>query len=303
MSEAVRAVVFAYHGFGVEGLESLVRCGVQVVRVFTHHDAPGERVWWRSVSEWCVAHGVPWATDADLADPATVARIAADAPDHLFSFYYRKLIPGPVLALARSGAWNLHSSLLPAFRGRAPVNWQLVHGVERSGLTLHRMVREADAGAIVAQQAVVVHPDQDALGLTRQLLAIAPTFLDRAIGGLVAGTLTPIEQDHAQATCFGRRRPADGLIDWTWPARRVHNLVRAVAPPWPAASTHLAGRKWLVWRTAVRDEHGCHGEPGTVLADGSIACGFGAVVPLTWGAEDESPVALIPGARLIGIPA
>ena len=293
------AVVFAYHGFGTAGLEALHRAGVVIARVFSHADAPGERIWWRSVAEWCAQHGVPCELDVDLRDPTVVARIAAVGPDHLFSFYFRQMIPDAVLALGRQGAWNLHGSLLPKFRGRSPVNWQLVQGVERSGLTLHRMVRKADQGEIVAQQAVVVHPDQDALGLTRQLLAIAPEFLARALAGLLAGTAVLTAQDHAQATYFGGRKPADGLIDWTWPARRVHNLVRAVAPPWPGAFTYLGSARIQIWRTAVRNERSRYGEPGTILGDGSIACGLGSIDLLAWGAEDESPVALPPGARLM----
>jgi methionyl-tRNA formyltransferase len=293
------AVVFAYHSFGSEGLAALQRAGVTIRRVFSHRDSPGERIWWRSVAEWCAAQGVPCELDADLKDPAVVARIAGDAPDFLFSFYFRHMIPEAVLALAPRGAFNLHGSLLPKFRGRSPINWQLVHGAERSGLSLHRMVRKPDAGDLVAQQAVTVHPDQDALGLTRQLLAAAPALLDRAIPALVAGTAVFTVQDHLQSTYFGGRKPADGLIDWRQPARTVHNLVRAVAPPWPGAFTFIDGRKLLVWRTAVLNERSRYGSPGTVLGDGSVACGAGAVALLAYGADDETPVALPPGARLM----
>lgn len=296
----MQAVVFAYHGFGVEGLESLARIGVRVSRVFSHADSPGEHIWWRSVAAWAAENQVPCELDVDLKDPAVRARIAADAPDLICSFYYRKMIPEAVLALGRSGAFNLHGSLLPKFRGRSPINWQLVHGATHSGLSLHRMVKQADAGDLIAQQAVAIHPDQDAMGLTRQLLAIAPAFLDRALGDLVAGRATPQVQDHTQATYFGGRTPADGLIDWQRPARAIHDLVRAVAPPWPGAFTALVGRRVLLWRTAVVNEaHAC-GVPGTVLADGSIACGMGAVVPLAvaW-ADNEAPVALVSGDRLM----
>ena len=297
------AVVFAYHGFGVEGLESLARLGVRVSQVFSHRDSPGERIWWRSVAEWCAANGVACDFDVDTADHALHARIAALAPRWIFSFYYRKMIPEALLALAPEGAWNLHGSLLPAFRGRSPINWQLVHGAERGGLSVHRMLRKPDAGDLLGQQAVAIHPDQDALGLTRQLLAIAPRFLDRVLGELIAGTARPLPQDHAKATYFGGRTAADGLIDWRRPAREVHNLVRAVAPPWPGAFTFLDGRKLLLWRTAVTGEKSRYGEPGTVLGDGSVACGAGSLLPLAlaWAA-DEAPVALLPGARLMPTP-
>lgn len=302
MSVSPRAVVFAYHAFGTVGLAALERAGIAVVRVFSHADSPGERIWWPPVAAWCIERGIPCELDADLAQPDAFARIAQATPDFLFSFYYRKMIPGAVLDLAPRGAFNLHGSLLPRYRGRSPVNWQLVHGEAASGLSLHRMLRKADAGDLIAQQAVRVHPDQDALGLTRQLLAVAPGMLDGALRSLVAGTAVAIPQDHAQASYFGGRRPADGRIDWRRPAREVHNLVRAVAPPWPGASTWFDGRPLMVWRTAVMGERSRYGEPGTVLGDGSVACGTGALALLAWGRDDETPVALPAGSRLMPFP-
>ena len=298
-----RAVVFAYHSFGVEGLEALTRAGVTITRVFTHRDSTTERIWWRSVAGWCVAQGIPCEFDVDGKDPALHSRIAVDKPQWIFSFFYRQMIPEAVLNLATNGAWNLHSSLLPAFRGRSPINWQLVHGAERSGLTLHRMVRKADAGEIVGQHAVTVHPDQDAVGLIRQLLACVPAFLDRVLDQLLTGKATPWQQDQAQASYFGGRTPADGLIDWSQPARHIHNLVRAVAPPWPGAFTGLAGRKLFIWRTSVHEEQSRSDMPGLVLGDGTIACGTGSVVILSqaWAAN-EAPVALAAGSRLISSP-
>lgn len=294
------AVVFAYHSFGVTGLEALTRAGVAISRVFTHRDSPTERIWWRSVEQWCSAHSIPCELDAIIADPAVQARIAAAEPQWIFSFYYRHMIPEAVLALAPGGAWNLHGSLLPAFRGRSPINWQLVHGAVRSGLTLHRMVRKADAGEILGQHAVTVHPDQDALGLSRQLLACAPEFLDQVLKDLLSGQAQAIAQDHTQATYFGGRTPSDGLIDWRKTAREIHNLVRAVAPPWPGAISGADGRKLLIWRTAVIGERSRYGEAGMVLGDGTVACGSGslALLSMAWAA-DEAPVALAPGCRLI----
>jgi methionyl-tRNA formyltransferase len=283
------AVVYAYHGFGVCGLESLVRQGVCIRQVVSHRDHPGERCWWRSVAERCRDLAIPCELDADLRDPATVARLTALRPDLILSCYYRSLIPMTLLA-APLGAWNLHGSLLPRFRGRAPINWQLVHGEPRAGLTLHRMLQRADAGDILAQIAVDVHPDQDAFGLAQQLLAVCPAFLDTSLADLLAGRATPWPQDEAQATVFPGRRPEDGRIDWTLPARRIHNLVRAVAPPWPGAFTICRGERLIIRRSAVADEGVVHGEPGRVLTDGSIACGHGRLVVLEAGRGDSDDV-------------
>lgn len=293
-----RAVVFAYNAFGCLGIEALRALGVEVALVLTHRDHPGERCWWPSVAELCARHGIAHEFDLDLKDPALAARLAGLGPDLVCSFYFRHLIPEPLLA-APLGAWNLHGSLLPAFRGRSPVNWQLVHGVRQSGVTIHRMLRRADAGEILAQQAVAVHPDQDAIGLTRQLMAVTPGLCRRAFGDLIAGRARPWAQDQAEASYFGGRKPGDGAIDWGWPARRVHDLVRAVAPPWPGAFTALAGRRVEVRRSAVAEDGGVHGAPGAVLADGSVACGAGRLWLLDAGmAPDDAPLAMQAGETL-----
>lgn len=295
-----RAVVFAYHGFGRAGLASLVRQGWDVALVLSHADNPHETCWWPSVAGFCREQGIPCVLDGDLKDAALLARLQALAPDAIFSFYFRSMIPQAILDLCPDRAFNLHGSLLPAFRGRSPINWQLVHGATQSGLTLHRMVRKADAGDLIDQVAVAVHPDQDAYGLTRQLLALAPPFFDRVLGTIRDNTFKATPQNHARASYFGGRKPADGAIDPAWPARRIHDLVRAVAPPWPGAFVQVGGRRLMVWRTTVLVDDGHHGEPGTVLPDGSLACGSGRLGILAAGwAPDDAPALLPPGSRLV----
>jgi UDP-4-amino-4-deoxy-L-arabinose formyltransferase/UDP-glucuronic acid dehydrogenase (UDP-4-keto-hexauronic acid decarboxylating) len=293
------AVVFAYHGFGHAGLSALLRQGWQILLVLSHADHPGENCWWPAVAALCQERGIPCLLDADVKDPALVARLAALKPDAIFSFYFRSMIPQAILDLCPGRAFNLHGSLLPTFRGRSPVNWQLVHGEHQSGLTLHQMVKKADAGDLVAQIAVGIHPDQDAYGLTRQLLAVAPAFLDTAVQAIRVGSHRTTPQDHTKASYFGGRKPADGAIDPDWPARRIHDLVRAVAPPWPGAFVLADGRKLMVWRTAVIADDGQHGPAGHVLADSSIACGTGRLAILSAGwAPDDAPACLSPGSRL-----
>ncbi len=298
------AVLFVYHQFGAELLHACRRNGITVARIFTHADGANEHVWWESAAEIGRRHGIPVELDADLKDPLVRARIAADQPDFCFSGYFRQMIGTGILAMAKRGAYNLHGSLLPKYRGRAPVNWQLVNGETESGLTLHVMVASADAGDLVAQERVAVHPDQDAIGLTRQLLAITPDFLDRCLPGLVAGMIRPMPQDHAQATVFGGRKPDDGRLDFTWTARRCHDLVRAVAPPWPGAFAFHGATKLLIWRTAVMPDENLTGYPGTILGDGTLACGRGRLALLHLAdAVTGRPVALRPGDRLMPHPA
>ncbi len=303
---APRVVVFAYGGFGCAGVDALARAGAAIVHGYSHADDPAEHRWWPSVAERIGALGAPCELDADLRDQgpdSALARLRALRPDFLFSFYFRKMIPERVLATAAQGGYNLHGSLLPRYRGRAPINWQLVNGEARSGLTLHRMVRSADAGDIVAQAAIAVPPDQDAHGLTTALLALAPAFLDGALPGLLAGRARHLPQDHSQATVFRGRTPDDGAIDWRWSARRIHDLVRAVAPPWPGAFSAILGQRVAIDRTAVAAEEGAFGAPGTVLEDSRVACAAGALRIVAARDRSGAPISFTCGQVFDATPA
>ena len=230
-----RAVVFAYHNVGLRCLAVLLAHGVDVALVVTHRDSPGEAIWFDSVAELAAQHGIPSITPDDPNDPAIVARIAALSPDFIFSFYYRLMLKAPLLAVAASGAWNMHGSLLPKYRGRAPVNWAVLQGERETGATLHRMLEKPDAGALVAQQAVPILPDDTALEVFLKVTVAAEIVLDKALPGLLAGTAPELPQDLSLGSYFGGRNPEDGRIDWRQPAPAIHNLVRAVAPPYPGA--------------------------------------------------------------------
>lgn len=200
----------------------------------------------------------------------------------IYSFSYRNLLSEEVLRLASIAALNLHPSLLPRYRGRAPVNWVLVNGERETGVTLHRMVARADAGDIVAQRAVAIEDSDTALTLYRKLVPLGAGLVRESHPLIVAGRAPRHPQDLSRGNYCGRRRPDDGRIDWNWPARRIFNLVRAVTHPYPGAFCFASGRKLYVWQAHIGHEDGRRGEPGTVIdiaADGSveIAAGAGSV--------------------------
>jgi methionyl-tRNA formyltransferase len=234
------AVVFAYSEVGKRCLTALLDHGVQVPLVFTHEDAPGETHWYGSVAEVARAHGVPMATEAP-AEPVWRERVAALAPHYVLSFYYRSMLDPGLLAGARWGALNMHGSLLPRYRGRAPVNWAILNGETTTGATLHYMTARPDAGPIVAQQAVPIGPDDDALRVSLAVAAAAQELLVRCLPRLAQGPPAGESMDLARGSYFGGRRPEDGRVDWSWPVRRVHDLIRAVAPPFPGAFTDVGG--------------------------------------------------------------
>jgi methionyl-tRNA formyltransferase len=199
------------------------------------------------------------------------------------------MIKAPILALPRLGCLNLHGSLLPRYRGRAPVNWVLVHGESETGVTLHYMDEKPDHGEIVGQRRVAVERADTALTLYRKLAVAARGLLDEVLPLLAAGRAPRIPQDHKQSSYFGGRRPEDGRIDWSGPAERAYNLVRAVARPWPGAFTGFRGKKLIVWWGDTVPGPGSQA-PGTLAEHrGSIAIqtGQGMFVPLRVQLEGE----------------
>src|SRR5438309_1010131 len=148
------AVVFAYHNVGVRCLSVLLARGVDVRLVLTHEDSPGENIWFDSVRDRALENGVPTEAPADPNLDEVLERVRACEPDFLFSFYYRQMLKRPLLASARRGAYNVHGSLLPKYRGRVPINWAIIHGETETGATLHAMTEKPDAGDIVDQTTV-----------------------------------------------------------------------------------------------------------------------------------------------------
>ncbi len=246
---AASAVVFAYHDLGVRCLSVLLARGVDVRMVVTHPDDPAEGAWFASVAQLARERGLDVQMPADPNDPGFARRVRDLAPDFIFSFYYRAMLSGALLGAARRGAYNMHGSLLPRYRGRSPVNWAVLNGERETGATLHAMVDKPDAGPIVDRQAVPILPDDLALDVMRKVVVAAEIVLDRALPALLAGTATLVPQDLRAGSYFGGRKPSDGRIDWSLPGRRIHDLVRAVAPPWPGAFTTLGSSTLRVLRT------------------------------------------------------
>lgn len=285
-----RAVVLGYHTMGCLGFEALLEHGFEVAAVLTHRDDPHEEVWWQSLATLARERGIPVLYPTSLRDPALAGLLASFEPDFLFSFYYRHMIPTRLLALAARGAYNLHGSLLPHYRGRAPVNWVLVNGETRTGVSLHRMVAMADAGDLVDQEPVAIESRDTAYSLFTKLEAAARVLLGRALPALRDGVAAERPMNLAAGSYFGGRRPADGAIDWSWPAQRVYDLVRAVTHPYPGAFTSLGEDTLLVWwALPVESAHGAR--PGTVLEvtrDGiTVAAGEGAVRLVTVQLEGQ----------------
>ena len=284
----MRAVVFAYHDMGCVGIHALMAAGYEIAAIYTCPDKAGENHFFGSVARTAAEYGIPVFAPHDVNHPLWVDRIKASQPEVIFSFYYRHLLSEAILNCARAGAFNLHGSLLPGYRGRAPLNWVLVNGETETGVTLHRMVKKADAGAIIAQQRVAIAPEDTALTLHRKLCATAQTLLAATLPALKSGDVQETPQDERQASYFGARSAQDGVINWQGAAQDAHNLVRALTDPWPGAFSYVGSNKFIVWKSQVLDDSS-GAKAGTVISVNPlvIACGRGALEIVAGQAENS----------------
>jgi methionyl-tRNA formyltransferase len=287
-----RAVVFAYHDVGVRCLSVLLAGGVDVALVVTHRDDPRENIWFASVEKLAREHGLDVATPDDPNAPEFISRVSRLAPDFLFSFYYRHMLAPALLAAGSRGAFNVHGSLLPHYRGRVPVNWAILRGERETGATLHEMVAKPDAGRIVDQMAVPILPDDLAVDVFRKVTVAAEIVLHRSLPGLVDGSAVLEPQDLAGGSYFGGRKPEDGRIDWKQPARAVHDLVRAVAPPYPGAFSDVAGARVRVLRTRLLPASKAPAAPRLTLSGPAIlaTCADGTQLQLLEAELDGRPL-------------
>lgn len=247
----MRAVVFAYHDVGVHCLKALLDAGIAVQLVVTHQDDPKENIWFGSVSALCTERHIPFVQPNATELMGLVPKLKALAPDYLFSFYYRHLIPAELLQTARIAALNMHGSLLPKYRGRAPVNWAILHGETETGASLHIMEAKPDAGDIVGQSKVSIGENETATEVFAKVSQAALQVMQTVLPELIQGNVPRRPNILANGSYFGGRKPEDGRIHWHQNAKQVHDLIRAVAPPYPGAFTDWQGDIMIIAKSSL----------------------------------------------------
>lgn len=318
MDRAIRVLFLGNHTVGVRALDALHRAA-KVVGVVAHPPDDEDGRVYESIFEHAHRLGLN-ATRMKPHSPGFSAFVRQAASDLLWVTDYRYLLPADMIATAQHGAVNLHPSLLPRYRGRAPLNWAILNGEQRLGLTAHFIDEGIDSGDIIDQQTFELGDDQDVGDALRLLYPMYTQMTERVVEMFRTGSVRPVRQDESRVSEFAARRPSDGLIDWQQPASRIRNLVRAVARPYPGAFSFVAGRKTLIWSAqlhlgTLRGESGgcceprdsgvsCEmSQPGDIVdsADGdpvvATAEGLLRVTELAY-AESSSPVRLRVGDRL-----
>ena len=284
----VKIVFYGTPVFALPTLERLLGSPHRVVAVVTQPDRPrgrGQRVSASPVKRLASEHGVPVLDPVRLASEAVRAEVAAYEPDLAVVAAYGRFLPDPLLETPRYGTINVHASLLPKYRGAAPIQRAILAGETSTGITIIRLVREMDAGPMLAWRARPIGPDETSTAVEQGLAELGAALLLEAVAEIAAGTATETPQDQAAATLAPRLTREDGRIDWSRPAQAIHDQVRALHP-WPHAFTYLAGARYLILGSRIPEAGGAAAgagpEPGTLIeASGDrlvVAAGSGTAL-------------------------
>lgn len=270
--------------FAVPSLKALIAAGHELCGVFSQPDKPVGRhqnVLQPTPVKACAAeHKIPVFQPAKLRDGTALATIQAQKPDLIVVAAYGRFLPDDILACPSKGCINVHSSLLPKYRGAAPINWAVLNGDSETGVTIQQMVSEMDAGDILAQASTPIDPDETAETLYARLAAMGGELVVKAVAAIESGTSTRTPQDAGKMTLAPMLSKALSPMDWSKTARQLHNQVRGLIP-WPVAVTELNGVRCKVFLTSVPEETTVK-EPGAILEAGNsgikVACGEGTVL-------------------------
>jgi len=312
----LRVVFFGTPEFALPTLDALLRSRHQVVGVVTQPDRPrgrGHKTSHAPVKARALDAALSVLQPERLKDAAFLADLSALGSDLGVVAAYGKILTDAVLQAPRLGLINVHASLLPRYRGAAPVHRAIMNGERETGVTIMRVVKALDAGPMLAMSTRPIDPDETSDEVERDLARDGAALLAAAVDDIAAGRARETPQDEAAATYAHRLTKADSTIEWRWAADRIHNAVRGLHP-WPHAATFLHGRRLILLRSAVSEDP-TDREPGTVLAaradDLVVAAGSGCVRVIELQAEGKRPMTareflaghrIAPGDRLTAAP-
>lgn len=275
---ALRIVYFGTPEFAVPGLRALIDSRHEVVSLVSQPDRPkGRGHKFRPTPTKLVAEaaGVPVLQPTRVKDAAFHELLAAGAHDLGVVAAYGRIIPDAVLAIPRLGLINIHASLLPKYRGAAPVHRAVIAGEQETGITIMRVITELDAGPVFATARRPIGPDETTPEVERALADLGALLALTVIDKIAAGEAIEVDQDHTRASYAPKVERHEGAVDWTLPARRIHDLVRGLQP-WPLVSVHIDGLRCLLHRSAVADER-------TDLVAGTITIAANGVLSVAAG--------------------
>lgn len=281
----MRIVFMGTPSFAVASLEALVKAGHQVAGAFSQPDKPVGRHQNKlrptPVKECAQAHGIPVYQPETLRDGAALDILRELDPELIVVAAYGRFLPDDILTLPAKGCINVHSSLLPKYRGSAPINWAILNGEAETGVTIQRMVRDMDAGDIILQQATPIGETEDAAALYDRLALMGGELVAEAVAQIEAGTASYTPQDHSKATPAPMLSKALSHIDWTRSAQAIHNQIRGLYP-WPSATTDVITGDTMKLHRSCLPGKTVSTYPGVIVSADKqgidIACGDGQVL-------------------------
>src|SRR5579883_1394925 len=276
----MRLVFLGTPAFAVPTLEHIVEAGHQVLAVVTQPDRPrgrGQHPAPPPVKEAALRLGLPVSQPERIRRPEAVEHLRALEPEAMVVVGYGQIIPQSIIDIAPRGIINVHASLLPKYRGAGPIQWAILNGETRTGVTTMRIDAGLDTGDMLLKAETEIGPDETAIELGNRLATMGARLLVETLPGLAAGTIVPEKQDAAQATYAPLLKKEDGRIDWSRPAAAIHNQVRGLQP-WPGAYTDFRGQKLHIWKTRGPGAGG-QGPGGSILSlrPFIVGCGDGPI--------------------------
>lgn len=262
----MRIVFMGTPEFAVPSLEALLKSDDQVVGVVTQPDRPkgrGQLLTPPPIKLIAQREGIPFLQPVKIRVPEFLTALADWKPDLIAVTAYGRILHSPILTLPQMGCVNVHGSLLPKYRGAAPVQWAVINGETETGITTMLMDEGMDTGAMLLQESLPIAPEDTAGSLAPRLAALGGRLLVETLARLKAGTITPQPQDHALATMAPPLKKEDGLIDWASSAASIANRIRGLSP-WPGAYASFGGERWMVW-SAVPCSVKADAAPGTII--------------------------------------
>ncbi|MGE5487211.1 MAG: methionyl-tRNA formyltransferase [bacterium] len=279
----MRLVFMGTPAFAVPTLERAAAAGHSIAAVFTQPDRPagrGGKLSAPPVKQAALALGIPVHQPAKIRTAEVHDLLRSFGADAFVVVGYGKIIPESIIAIPPLGIINVHASLLPKYRGAAPIQWAIANGETRTGVTTMQIDAGLDTGAILLQSATEVGLEETAVELSARLAQMGADLLVETLAGLSNGTIKPRPQDDSEASYAPVLRKEDGLIDWSQPAAAINNRIRGFQP-WPGCYTHFRGRLLHIWRARVAAEAA---GPAGSLHPGrgglAVACGAGTALQL-----------------------
>ena len=246
-----KTIAFAYHNIGVSGLKKLIKYNYELKLVVTHIDNKTEKIWFKSVSNLCREKGIRFLYYEKTSFSKLLKIINLIKPEYIFSFYFRKIFPREIIGLANVSFMNMHGSYLPNYRGAAPLNWQIICGERKGGVTLHKVNEKIDAGEIICQKSFRINKKDNPVILSKKINKKSELILEEVLPNIKSKIKNAKKQVLKGSKVFKKRKPEDGKIFWKESAIKINDLVRGITNPYPGAFTFYNNNKITIWESRI----------------------------------------------------